>query len=147
MNIESLLAYIYLWASGFCSEQEYNNYLHKLFLKNSDNNLLLTLEECSDNYKRTINLINSCFENKTLVFDIKDFGNALFINLKKVYNSNSLDITEFGKRIYKLWNLLPENLKYKEPFCTLNYADDALSFGDEKQTRELYENAFNFFNN
>lgn len=33
----------------------------------------------------------------------------------------------------------------EEPFHILSYADDCLSYGDEKQCRELYESMFAFY--
>lgn len=51
MNLECLFAYSYLWAWGFCSMQEYNVHLDRLFSETPNNKILLELEECSNNYK------------------------------------------------------------------------------------------------
>lgn len=51
--MECLFAYSYLWAWGFCSMQEYNVYLDRMFSETPDNKILLELEECSNNYKET----------------------------------------------------------------------------------------------
>lgn len=48
--------------------------------------------------------------------------------------------------MYSLWQNLPEQISYVEPFYILSYADDPLSWGDEKQARELYENAIGYYN-
>ena len=33
--------------------------------------------------------------------------------------------------MYDLWKLLPDKINNEEPFYTLNYAGDCLSYGDE----------------
>ncbi len=65
--------------------------------------------------------------------------------MNQVYKTNTLDIREFADRCYKMWTVLPKDISMQEPFHTLSYADDCLSYGDEKQTRELYEKAFDFY--
>lgn len=49
--------------------------------------------------------------------------------------------------MYQLWQYLPSELSEKEPFDILCYADDLLSWGDEKQCRELYEKALFYYDN
>lgn len=64
--------------------------------------------------------------------------------LKPIYNQ--CEIEEFGKKMYELWKRLPSSIEYGEnPFFVLNYADDCLSYGDEKQCRELYESMLNYY--
>ena len=116
MNLECLFAYAFLWAWGFCSMQEYNVHLDRMFSETPNNKILLELEESSNN-------------------------NGLEI----VYKSNVYTIAEFGKICYQLWKLLPEFLVQEQPFWTLSYADDPLSWGDEKQSRIIYEEAFRFY--
>lgn len=36
-------------------------------------------------------------------------------------------------------------LDEEQPFWTLSYADDPLSWGDEEQSKALYEEAFDFY--
>ena len=70
----------------------------------------------------------------------------MFCGLEAVYKLNSISITECGNRCYQLWT----NLSYvreMELFFTLSYADDCLSYGDEAQTRKLYEKLFHSINN
>ena len=47
--------------------------------------------------------------------------------------------------MYDLWKLLPDKINNEEPFCTLNYAGDCLSYGDEIRCRELYKCALNYY--
>lgn len=57
-----------------------------------------------------------------------------------------IEISEFGKRMYELWNRLPRTIdEMEEPFHVLAYADDCLAYGDEKQCRELYGAMFDFY--
>lgn len=145
MNLECLFAYSYLWAWGFCSMQEYNVHLERLFSETPNNKILLELEECSNNYKETFARLKRYFEYETNTFDSYIFGKTLFNGLEIVYKSDVYTIAEFGKICYQLWNLLPGFLVQEQPFRTLSYADDPLSWGDEKQSRIMYEEAFRFY--
>lgn len=143
--MESLFAYSYLWAWGFCSTQKYNECLDKMFSDAPDNELLLELEECSNNYKDTFARLKRFFEYETDYFDSDKFGKILFKGLETAYKSRVYSLAEFGSRCYELWNTLPGFLNKQQPFWTLSYADDSLSWGDEKQSRILYEETFSFY--
>jgi hypothetical protein len=41
--------------------------------------------------------------------------------------------------------MLPSVIQSVEPFWSLSYADDPLSWGDVNQTKELYEEMLNFY--
>lgn len=75
--------------------------------------------------------------------DSQLFGKYLFSGLRIAYNTISIET--FAKNAYLLWLELPSQLDQTEPFLTLCYADDSLSWNDEKQTRALYEKAFAFY--
>jgi hypothetical protein len=47
--------------------------------------------------------------------------------------------------MYNLWEDLPGQIQNIEPFWALCYADNPLSWGDEEQTRSIYENMMNFY--
>ena len=64
--------------------------------------------------------------------------------LQAVYE-NCSDIKYFAGRMYNLWESLPGNIQNKEPFWTLCYADDPLSWGDEEQTRSIYEYMLSYY--
>lgn len=127
--MECLFAYLYLWTWGFFSAEEYNVQLDKMFSESLDNEVLLELEEYSSNYKDTFARLQRYFAYETSVFKINKFGKTLFKGLETVYNSNIYSITEFGRRCYGLWKMLPEYLSHEEPFFILCYADDPLSWG------------------
>ena len=144
-NMESLFAYSYLLAWGFCSLQEYNAYLDKMFLETPDNEVLLDLEECSNSYKDTFARLKRYFEYETDNFDKEQFGKTLLNGLESVYHSNVYSIAAFTRKCYELYTMLPECLKYENPFWFLDYADEPLSWGDEKYSRVLCEKAFGFY--
>ena len=56
-----------------------------------------------------------------------------------------MDIQRFGDIMYSLWESLPGDLQDKQPFWILCYADDPLSWGDEKQSREIYEEMLEYY--
>ena len=58
--------------------------------------------------------------------------------LKGVY-VNCVDLKWFAGRMYRLWEGLPGSIQSIEPFWMLCYADDPLSWGDEAQSRSIYE--------
>ncbi|MGN1481429.1 hypothetical protein [Porcipelethomonas sp.] len=142
--MEELLAYAYLWSFGLCSDVDYNKILDKEFLKNSKRNILLELEECCFNSQDTFEILKNYFKYNANINE-NIFGKALFKGLELSYNSNDMNIQEYGYHCYSIWKNLPGSLYHKEPFFTLCYADDCLSFGDEQQTRKLYEKAFDFY--
>lgn len=58
---------------------------------------------------------------------------------------NFSDIREFASRMYGLWEDFPGNLQDIETFWTLSHADDPLSWGDEGQTRKIYERTLCYY--
>ena len=78
-------------------------------------------------------------------FSAEAFGRVLMGRIREVYYGEGLDIREFAGRMYSLWKGLPPWLQNVEPFWTLSYADDPLSWGDEAQTRALYENMLRYY--
>ena len=64
--------------------------------------------------------------------------------LKAVY-VNCSDIKRFASQMYSVWESLPRNIQKLAPFWTLCYADDPLSWGDEEQTRSIYEHMLNYY--
>lgn len=142
--MESLIASAFLWKYGFGTYEEFNSLLDKKFLENPDSDILLELEWCSSDCNKAFDVIFHFWHNEYFQFSTNIFGENLFRGLEAVYKSDSISITEFGSRCYQLWI----NLSYVreiEPFFTLSYADDCLSYGDEAQTRKLYEKAFSFY--
>ena len=143
--IEKILVNIILYKTKFIEDKEYNNKLNKFFNENSDNDLLLDLEMCSKDSKKSWAVFQKHFFENKLSYNYDILGKNLFEELKKIYNSKKINIKEFGIKSYEVWKLLPNEIMQKEPFWTLEYADDCISWGDEEQTRKLYEKAFEYY--
>ena len=140
-----LLVYALLLDVGLVSCSEYSEYLDALFIKMPDNDLLLELEWCSSDMQKTVSTIRyNCYEYDV---DYDAFGRFLFLKLEEIYRQNKMDIKNFGEKTYKIWLSFPEAIHCTEPFWTLNFSGDSLSWGDEKRTRELYEKTFRFYKN
>lgn len=139
--MEELLAFALLLYEGIIEETEYNKRLDELFLHNITDDDLLYLEWETD-IKKAIIYISTHTDYSIL--DYEQFGKIL-MNKLKAYYKNCPDIKDFAHRMYDLWKNLPGNIQDKEPFFTLCYADDPLSWGDEEQTRDIYENMFNYY--
>lgn len=140
--MEELLAYAYLLCEGFDVEEEYEEKLHELFLKDTEySDDLLALEGLCGKIKESVIYIRTHINYNSL--DREKFGKALMNLLKPFYQS--MDIKQFGQRMYSVWEGLAGNLQEGEPFSIMCYADDPLSWGDEKQTRELYEKMLDYY--
>ena len=142
--MENLYAEFLLWYHGFTTNEAYEALLNESFL-NGTNNILLELEEVSSDLLNTLGRFMRYWDYECLTFDSDIFGKRLFSGLERVYKSNSFSIEAFGQMCNLLWKDLPTGLEQTEPFWTLIYADDCLSWGDETQTRKLYEKAFAFY--
>ena len=141
--IEKLLSYAILLYVGLMSDAEYKENLDAHFLKHPDNDLLLELECKTLDIQGTIKIIfDYCLENNV---DFDAFGCFMISKLEEIYYQDDMDIWLFGLKMYSIWKVLPSEIQSKEPFWTLCYADDPLSWGDERQTRELYQNMFHYY--
>lgn len=142
--IEELLINILLLKVKLISIKDYTEILDLLFLENENSELLLDLEWSINHKLNDRDIILNYTSKNNILVDYNKFGELLFKQLNSYYEKKDLDIKDFGQKMYSLWNEFPEEIHLKEPFYTLSYADDCLSYGDEEQTRELYEKAFKF---
>jgi len=140
---EELLAYAFLLEVGITSVPEYGAYLDTQFMKAPDNDLLLELEWHFSDMQKSISIIRGYCGECNIDYDT--FGRFLFLKLKDVYFNNKMDIQTFAAKSYAIWKQFPNTIQQTEPFRTLSYADDPLSWGDERQTRKLCEEAFRFY--
>lgn len=140
--MEDLLAYAYVGAIFELGSkwQEYEDTLHKLFLEDPQSDFLSELESLCGNKKETVIYITN-HTSFDLIDDHK-FGKKLMSLLEPIYQST--DIRDFGKKVYKLWGYLRPNFN-EEPFIIFSYADDPLSWGDEPQSKKLYEYALSYY--
>ena len=139
--MEEMLVYAILFYENLVTENEYNKRLDELFLVTPENNDLLYLE-CETDIKKSIIYVRTHIDYNNL--DIEQFGKILMSKLKTVYKGCS-DIKRFASQMYSLWESLPGNVQELDPFWTLSYADDPLSWGDEEQTRSIYEHMLNYY--
>lgn len=139
--MEELLVYVILVYNGLATENEYNKKLDELFLNTPENDDLLHLEWETD-ISKAIVYVRTHIDYRNL--DLERFGRILMSKLKAVYK-NCSDIKYFADRMYGLWENLPGSIQDREPFWTLSYADDPLSWGDEKQTRNIYEHMLCYY--
>ncbi|MFW7359605.1 hypothetical protein [Vagococcus fluvialis] len=142
---EELLVLAILAETDLIKLSCYLERLNNFFLNEPENKILLELEFLYKDINEAIYILQNL--SITNQIDYHSFGKILFKEIEKVYLSNSFTINDFGQKIHLIWNLyIPNSLYEQEPFWTLSYADDCLSYGDEKQTRELYEEAFQYYN-
>ncbi len=139
--MEELLVYAILLYEGFVTENEYSKRLDELFLSDSENDDLLYLEWETD-IKKAIIYIRAHIDCNHL--DFERFGRILMSKLKVAY-INCSDIKYYASRMYSLWESLPGNIQGIEPFWMLCYGDDPLSWGDEEQTRNIYEHMLDYY--
>lgn len=140
--MEKLLAYAILFREGVIDEKEYQSVLDEMFQENPEEELLVELEWETD-IKNAMCLIRNHFDGKD--YDTFVFGTFFLGRLKKLYEDKNMDIHEFGVRMFHIWEALPGNLQDIEPFHTLCYADDPLSWNDEVQSRKIYEKMFSYY--
>lgn len=138
--MEELIVYAVLCSIGYCKYDEYIEKLDQLFLQNPQDEVLLDLEGRA--YKDA--MLHLCYLFNEMQLDIDKFSRKLMSKLKGIYIDEN-NLAEFGKRMYQLWQYLPKEISEEEPFYILSYADDPLSWGDEKQCRELYEKAIYYY--
>ena len=139
--MEELLVFAILLYQEMVTIDEYDRRLNELFLDDPENDDLLYLEWETD-IKKAIVYIRTHIDYNTL--NCEQFGRILVSKLKVIYEQCS-DIRNFAGQMYCLWESLPGNIQDREPFFTLCYADDPLSWGDEEQTRKIYENMLNYY--
>ncbi len=139
--MEEILVFAVLLYEELVTKDEYNKRLDELFLDHPENDDLLYLEWETDTNK-AITYISTHIDYNT--FDYEQFGKILMNKLKVCYK-NCSDIRCFADQMYGLWKSLPKMIQDREPFFTLCYADEPLSWGDEQQTRRIYEDIFSYF--
>lgn len=139
--MEELLVYVLLLCEGIITEPEYQEMLDERFLENPKDEMLLYLE-WENNLKQAISHIRTQVDYRALDYEI--FGKILMQKLGEYYKLCS-DIEKFGSTMYSLWESLPGNIQGETPFHILSYADDPLSWGDEEQSKKLYEEMLDYY--
>jgi len=143
LMIEKLLSCSILLSVGLMPHKDYTDTLDALFMEMPENNLLLDLEFNTSDIDKTISEIKIYSAEHDIDFAV--FGKFLIKGLKKAYFDSVTDIKGFAYKIYAIWNMLPSSIQTVEPFWTMNYGDDPLSWGDVEQTKNLYEKMLQFY--
>ena len=139
--MNELLAYAILLCEGIVSDDVFNRRLDEIFLENPNDEVLLELE-CMGNSEKALASVMARFDYGR--FDSVQFGRTMMKELKEY--CRLCGVTErFGRKMYLLWEILPSCIQNEEPFSILTYADDPLSCGDERQSREIYGKAFGYY--
>ncbi len=144
--MERLISKAYIWQSGLSDGTDFNKLLNDKFLEDPNNELYLNLQFTSFDRQASYDILNRYREYSLKDFSIQKFGKYLLEDLKAIYKSNIFGINEFATKCHTLWVQLANNISYEEPFYILSYADDPLSWNDEAQTRKIYEELFEFYN-
>ena len=143
--IEKLFAEFLVWYCGLASGERYEALLNKYFLMSRNSDILMELEESSHSSDDTREVLSRFLNYDYQDFDNAEFGKTLMKRLKNIYDTSGANIDAFDECCFRLWRELPEDLLYTEPFITLSYAGDFLSW-DEQRTRRLYKEAFEYYN-
>ena len=143
--MERLLCKALLWKAGLITCEAYNETLNELFLKNTEDDLLLELESYTLDSDTSYNVLHRYWEYECKDFSADVFGKYLLDELKAVYQSNAFPLKVYGKKCFRVWRCLPDELQMKEPFHILSYADDPLSWGDESASKKIFEELFGFY--
>ena len=141
--MEELLAYAILLYEDIVTEEEYQERLDALFLEHPDDRILLDLE-CETDIQEAVIYIRTQLDYGYIGLHPETFGRTLMKKLKDYYD-RCTDLRQFGSKMYSVWESLPGRFYNQEPFWTLSYADDPLSWGDEEQTRSLYETMLSYY--
>lgn len=140
--MEELLVYALLSAVGMEEEERYFECLHTLFLTSPEAPVLLELE-----WERDLReAVKTMLKMEEPIYDKPSFGKRLMNRVELHYRvcNTVMELKEFGERCYQLWGILPGSLA-EGTFNPLNYAQDSLSYGDESQCREIFEQMFHAY--
>ena len=137
--MEELFVYALLYSEGFDVWLLYADKIDKLFVEYMEYETYLSLEGMTPK-GAVLHTLSIMDRNE---FDTEYFGKILMRSLLRIYES--MDLALFAGKMYSLWNKLPRDIGRREPFLTLCYADDCLSYHDEEQCRKLYEKAMCYY--
>ena len=141
----AIFAYAILMDVELMSDTEYGECLDVLFMNTPDDDLLLELEWCSSDIRKSIKMIyDYC---TALPPDYSVVGRILTNRAKRFYYKDGMTLNSFCEKMYSLWKMLPSDIQGDDPFHILCYAGDPLGWGDIEQTRELCEKFFNYYSN
>ena len=140
-DLEELYAYALLLIVGFPVERAYSRCVDTLFQEDPENDLLTALI-WEKNIKNAVSHVQGVIDPVRL--DRERLGKSLMALLKREYLACT-NYEQFARNAYSVWTLLPYEIGKEDPLFYLCYADDPLGYDDEKGSREICEEAFNFY--
>ena len=143
--MEELLACVLLCGEGLLPWKVYQERLDARFLEDPDNDLLQELEWNAGDWKGAYARIREYWADHAESIRIEIFGRFFLDRLKEIFRREDLDLRWFGSRMYTLWKNLPPWLQDIQPFWPLSYADDPLFWGDEAQSRSIYQEMLTYY--
>ena len=139
--MEKLYAHCFLWALGLTDGETYGDTLHRQFRARPACPLLFALEESLSDTGHRLCLLEGACNDGSNAFAQDAFARELFSGLRAVYRENRFPLPVLGGKCHRLWEALPESLRYQQPFHALEYAQDSLAWGDEAGMRAHLEAA------
>ena len=93
-----------LWLNELSTNEKYESLLHRYFINALNDKVLLELEECSSDIRKTNAILKKYWDSAHMILDVDALGDHLLTELESIYKYNKYGIEEFGKRCYSLWN-------------------------------------------
>ena len=94
--MEKLICKSLLWKMKLSNDEDYNTTLDKMFLENSNNDLLLELESCSFNCDVTFDILQRYWKYDCKNFSFDDFGKCL---LDRMMVERKISLNELAERV------------------------------------------------
>ncbi len=138
---EGLYAHVIFIKTTPRLSERYKNYLDDLFIENSEDELILELQWCTNDLEKTVVTIMSALHDVEL--DYVECRKAIIAELEVLYNE--LELEEFAELGYSVWNNLEGEMRDEKPLNDLCFADDPLSWGDKEQSIEIYQKLFRYY--
>ncbi len=133
--LNETLYFLYLsFSAGLIGFNDYAERLNELLLEDKgENHILLELQSCTGNLKKTISLLDLYLFEKMAQLDYQAVGRMLVNEVRRQYDNGHDNLKQLTHSLYNIWRLLPEKVAEKEPFNKLKTIDDPWS-GDGKDT-------------
>lgn len=133
---ENLYFYFISLKVDFVKFDEYKEWLNEQFLTDDSRGILLELQFCTEDIKRTIDTMNYYLFNKVAALNYQVVGKAISKTLKLRNMDNLENLRETSQKLYQIWCLLPREVSEEKPFILMNSLDDAWSWDDSTRVSE-----------
>lgn len=130
---ENLYFYFISLKTDFINFDEYNEWLNEQFLADDSREILLDLQFCTENVKKTIETMNYYLFNKVAKLDYQVIGKAISRTLRLRNIDDMETLREISEKLYQMWCLLPRETSEEKPFIFMNSIDDPWSWDDSNR--------------